>query len=91
MANAAATSVTDFPSWKWKESRLTRRGGCCGTVSFIQNTFNAMDAMERKIDNLDFQTLSSEYLKSFVIALENLKQTVRNKLDTTSQPSKNLA
>jgi hypothetical protein len=50
-----------------------------------------MDAMERKIDNLDFQTLSSEYLKSFVIALENLKQTVRNKLDTTSQPSKNLA
>jgi hypothetical protein len=50
-----------------------------------------MDATERKIDNLDFQTLSPEDLKSFVIVLENLKQTVRNKLDTASQPSKKLA
>jgi uncharacterized iron-regulated protein len=50
-----------------------------------------MDTVKRKIDNLDFQTLSSEYRESFVIALENLKQTVQNKLDTASQPSKNLA
>jgi len=38
-----------------------------------------MDATERKIDNLDFQTLSPEDRKSFAIVLENLKQTVRNK------------
>ena len=50
-----------------------------------------MDAVERKIDNLDFQTLSSEDRGSFMIALENLKQTVQNKLDTASQPNKNLA
>jgi uncharacterized iron-regulated protein len=50
-----------------------------------------MDATERKINNLDFKTLSPEDRKSFVIALENLKQTVQNKLDTASQPSKNLA
>jgi hypothetical protein len=50
-----------------------------------------MDTVERKINNLDFQTLSPEDRESFVIPLENLKQTVQNKLDTASQPSKNLA
>ena len=62
-----------------------------GKTTAAQSTFNAMDTVERKIDNLDFQTLSPEYRESFVIALENLKQTVQNKLDTASQPSKNLA
>jgi len=50
-----------------------------------------VDAMIRKIDKLDFQPLTSEEHESFVIALENLKQTVQNKLDTASQASKNLA
>jgi hypothetical protein len=34
-----------------------------------------MDAVERKIDHLDVQTLSPEDRESFTIALENLKQT----------------
>jgi len=50
-----------------------------------------MYAVERKIDHPDFQTPSPEEGESFMIALENLKQTVQNKLDTASQPSKNLA
>jgi ParB family chromosome partitioning protein len=62
-----------------------------GKPTAAQNTFNAMDAMERKIDNLDFQALLPEDRESFVIALENLKQTIQNKLDTASKPSKNLA
>ncbi|MCX5855657.1 MAG: hypothetical protein NTZ24_13985 [Deltaproteobacteria bacterium] len=38
-----------------------------------------------------FPRRTPEDRKNLVIALENLKQTVRNKLDTTSQSSKNLA
>ena len=60
-------------------------------MTAAQSTFNAMDAVERRINNLDFQTLSPEDRGSFVLALENLKQTVQNKLDTASQPSKKLA
>jgi len=62
-----------------------------GTTSAAQSAFNAMDKVERKINNLDFQTLSSEERENFMIALENLKQTVQNKLDSAAQPSKNLA
>jgi hypothetical protein len=61
-----------------------------GKPTAAQSAFNAMDAVERKINNLDFQTLSSEERESFTIALENLKQTVQNKLDTASQPNRNL-
>jgi len=49
-----------------------------------------MDAVERKIDHLDVQTLSPEDRENFTIALENLKQTVQSKLDTASQPNSNL-
>jgi len=56
-----------------------------------QSAFDAMDAVEQKINNLDFQTLSSEEQGNFRIALENMKQTVQNKLDAASQPSKKLA
>jgi ParB family chromosome partitioning protein len=55
-----------------------------------QSAFNAMDAVARKIDNLNLQALSPEDRENFRIALENLKQTIQNKLDTPSQQSSNL-
>jgi hypothetical protein len=40
--------------------------------------------------NLDLQALSPEDRENFRIALENLKQTIQNKLDTPSQHKSNL-
>jgi hypothetical protein len=61
-----------------------------GVYYFAQSTFNVMDALERKINHLDVQTLSPENRENFTIALENLKQTVQNKLDTPLQQNSNL-
>lgn len=61
--------------------KKTRTGG---KMSMAQSIFNAMVVVEQKIDNLDFQILSSEERENFVIALERLKQAVRNKLESTS-------
>jgi ParB family chromosome partitioning protein len=60
-------------------------------LSKAQAAFNAMDAVETKIDNLDIETLSPEDKESLVIALENLKQAINAKLEAVTGPSKNLA
>jgi hypothetical protein len=60
-------------------------------MSKAQAAFNAMDAVETKIDNLDIETLSPEDKESLVIALENLKQAINAKLEAVTGPSKNLA
>jgi hypothetical protein len=49
-----------------------------------------MDAVARKSDNLNLQALSPEDRENFRIALENLNQTIQNKLDTPSQQNSNL-
>jgi ParB family chromosome partitioning protein len=62
--------------------KKTRTGS---PVSKAQNAFNDMDAMETKIDNLDIEALSAEDKGNLVIALENLKQSIENKLTTLTQ------
>ena len=68
--------------------KKTRTGG---KTTAAQGACNAMEAVEQRINNLDFQTLSAEEREDFVTAWENLKLTVQNKLDTPLQPSKNPA
>jgi hypothetical protein len=61
-----------------------------GVYYFAQSTFNVMDAVARKIDHLNLQALSPEDRENFRIALENIKQTIQNKLDAPSQQNSNL-
>jgi len=62
-------------------------------VNKAQGTFNAMDAVERKIETLDIQALSAEEKQNFIIAIGNMKRTLEAVLAaaTEEKPSKNLA
>jgi hypothetical protein len=82
--------LTEYQKYKARMNpqKKTRTGG---KVSKAQAAFNAMDAVETKIDNLDIETLSPEDKESLVIALENLKQSINAKLEAVTQPSNNLA
>jgi hypothetical protein len=82
--------LTEYQKYKSRMNpqKKTRTGGA---VLKVQNAFNAMDAVETKIDNLDIQTLSPEDKESLVIALSNLKQSINAKLEAVTQPSNNLA
>jgi hypothetical protein len=61
-----------------------------GVYYFAQSAFNVMDAVARKIDHLNLQALSPEDRENFRIALENLKQTIQNKLETAPRQNSNL-
>ena len=54
-------------------------------LSAAQRAFDAMDAVEQKINNLDVASLTREERNNFAIALDNLKQTVTSKLDAMAQ------
>jgi ParB family chromosome partitioning protein len=70
-----------------------KKSGTGGSVSEAQSAFNAMDVTQRKIRTLDMQTLTPEEKQNFIIAMNNLKQTIEDTLAlaTEKNPSKNLA
>jgi ParB family chromosome partitioning protein len=73
--------ATAYRKYKARMSpqKKTRTGG---KVSKVQTAFNAMDAMERMINNLDLQALEPGDRELFLIALGNLRQAIENKQDS---------
>jgi ParB family chromosome partitioning protein len=73
--------------WKYKANmNPKKKPSTGGKTTKAQSAFNAMDAVERKIESLDVQTLSPEEKQNFTIALGNMKQTIETVLAAVTQP-----